>query len=267
MRSPLTRSLLTAAAFSAATPAFAGLIHVTGQQTTGTGLGAVSTVVTVQDNGPGNSARNPNAHPKANDTAPDPRKHNGLESGCVAFNAAEPNKPLEDCGEGLEGGDNHAASGGNNTWQLSAIDKLANAGQLGLVVNISEGQPGNTAVLNSLYLSLFNTVSGATLYISYGGDPLELGDGGGIGQSGMFRFVLDNDSARDAMEFCQDLSECILGGGIEFASGTTESAPETVYVGAFERRAEVPEPLTLGLFGAGLLGMGAARRHGARKNG
>jgi len=252
MKSKVLKIALATAFVTGAAPAFANLVYQTGAQQTGTGLGAVSTVVTVQDNGNGN-------------------QQNGTESGCVAYNSANVNKPHETCptaaqlgGPALQGGDNTAGSGGNNTYFLNQLTGLTSAGQLGFVVNISEGAPGNTATLTDLFLSLYNTTSGTTSYYRYTGPDLVLGDTGGIGQSGTHRFVLDDIQAAAAAGFCPVLSECVVGGGIQFANGTTEATPETVYVGAFNRPGnpggEVPEPGSLALLGVGAMAFGAMRR-------
>jgi hypothetical protein len=254
MKSTILKVAATAAILTGASPAFANLVYQNGLQVTGTGLGAVSTVVTVQDNNlPG---------------GPD----NGTESGCVTHTAGgDPATPTETCQLGLQGGDNTAGNAGNNTYLLSDIAGLTSAGQLGFVVNISEGAPGNDATLTDLYLSLFNTISNTMQTYAYAGPDLVLSDTGGIGQSGKHRFILDNAQAAAAALFCPVLTECVVGGGIQFAFGTTEATPETVYVAAFKRGGggggggEVPEPASLALFGAGLMAFRAMRRRQAKK--
>jgi hypothetical protein len=239
MKSTILKVAAAAAILTGASPAFADLLYVNGVQVKGTGLGAVSTIVTAQDNNlPGGT-------------------DNGTESGCVTY-SGNINNPTYACQMSLQGGDNTAGSAGNNTYLLSSIVGLTDAGQLGLVVNVSEGAPANDATLTDLYLSLYNKTKGTTEYFAYTGPDLILKDTDGVGVSGKHRFVLDSAQGLAAKAFCPVLSDCVVAGGVQFAYGTTEATPDTVYVGAFQR--ELPEPTSIALFGAGLLAFRAKRR-------
>jgi hypothetical protein len=160
---------------------------------------------------------------------------------------------------GVEGGDNQAI---NNLYKISDISGLT-AGNLAVVVNVSEGGAASgdgNATLTALYLSLYNPTTGTTQYHEYLGPDLLMTDTGGIGQSGSYLFTLTPIQAAAALQFCPTPSDCLIGGGLQFASGSTSATPETMYITSYTPGTPVPEPFSLALVGAGLFGIGVARR-------
>lgn len=250
MKLQVLKAAVAALVLAGSAPAFAGLVYVPDNIVSGTGLGSVSTLATVQDSGNGSG--------------------NGLESGCVTFNGfknGKLDKPSFACQQGLQGGDNsgfNAVQLANDVKIASDVFDLQSAGQLALVVNVTEGK-NSPAMLTDLYISLYNTDTGLQKEFTFGGADMAMDGHGGIGQSGNYLFKLDTADAAAAALWCPDLTKCVIGGGVQFATGTTDSAPETLYVTAYGNPpAQVPEPLSLALVGAGLLGIGAARSRRSR---
>jgi hypothetical protein len=237
--SDLKKTALAAILTAGACVAHADLVRDPSIQVQGSGLGAVNTLVTISD---GSTPQNPT-----------------IESGCVSSTGGATFD--FSCLNGLQGGDNQAI---NQTRLLSTISST-DAGDLGLVVNIAETGQDLTVTLTDLYLSLYS-LSGALLgNFQYTGPDVDLtqGTGTGIGGSG-FVFVLDAAQQAMAEAACPVLTNCFIGGGVQFANGSTNNGPETLYVISVANGGgppnQIPEPGSLALAGLALLGVVAATR-------
>ena len=170
--------------------AYADLVFVTNIDVTGTGLGAVNTVVTVLDQSP-----------------------TGTESGCITQAGA-----FTPCLFGIVGGDNQAI---NNVVSLSNI-----ATSFAAVVNLNETGQDLSVTLTDLYLTFCN---GAACHnAQYLGPDLVLtsGEGTGTGQSG-FTFALTPAEYAIVSALGPNLT---ISGGVQFLAGTQGAGPETLYV-------------------------------------
>lgn len=202
--------------------ASASLIFVTDIEVTGTGLGAVNTLLTVHD--PGGSGN-----------------QNYIESGCI-----NQNDTMTPCLGGVEGGDNTA---------INQVLTFSNDTSYAAVVNISEtGEEGPNVTLTHLYLEFCGTLGCHVAYYTGGPILLEGGTGTGTGGSG-FVFRLTD---AEALIVAGLGSSVMVSGGVQFAEGSTSDGNETVYVIQTEGNRVVPEPAILLLMGTGLLA--AARR-------
>lgn len=204
-----------------ATPAYASLVYEDIVSLTGTGLGAVDTVLTIQETGRGD----------------------GEESGSVVWNGTSDVKSGPDVQTG--------ASQTNTILALGPVDSLR------VIFNPNEpgDADGKSIRLDNLVLSLFSS-SGGVLFTS--GDVFTaktFADAGqGSGTSG-FSFLLDTIQTATLNLALSATGAAGARYGLLAQASLADGGPETFFI--TQQVSAVPLPAALPLLAGGLTGLGA----------
>lgn len=191
----LVLALLAAIPFLTA-PADASLILTSPEETSGTGLGAVNTVLTIQN---------------------DP-----TESGCVGWDGGSDVVGPAACPPGIPGGDETAV---NETRTLSEVG-LTSAFNLRIVFNYNEDNT-DAITLEDLVLRIYSP-AGAVLFSSEPFTPVTFPEPfSGTGTSG-FVFRLDAEQALEADAYFDDPNNRI---GLAAEASQSSAGSETFFVG------------------------------------
>ena len=195
----------------AARPLQASLIFATPNETSGTGLGAVNTLLTVQNDPSGTT-----------------------ESGCVAWNGSMDIVGPAACPPGIAGGDE---VGINETKTIGSLG-LASAFNLRVVFNASE-DAGRMITLENMILRIY-APDGTVLFSSEPFTPVTLTSAfRGTGTSG-FVFRLDAEQAAEANAHFSDPNNRV---GLSASATGAEGGSETFYIA--DAAAVVPAAIDL----------------------
>ena len=212
---------LGAIALAAALPARASLVYLQSETLSGTGLGSVSTVLTLQS--PGNTSN---------------------EAGSVAFDGSAD----------IVAGNTQAQ---NATFSLGQLGSTS-ASDLRIVFNAAEPGPQSSITLANLVLSIYSP-TGALLFSSGAFTPITFPApaGNGIGNSG-FLFGLDAAQAERAQLLGYSGSFANNRIGLLASVSDAHGGMETFFVGTTGKGSvgalAVSEPATLALLGLAFTG-------------
>jgi hypothetical protein len=219
---------------------YASLIPIGFVSEGGTGLGNVDTILTIMS-------------PGATTTA----------TGCVGLNAAGNEATGSGvCPAGFTGGNEQAI---NNTYAATDLftDPALNFANIVLMFNPSEPPPALSIRLDNLALVLYAPTTGTILESFTLAEPFDTeAIAQGTGQAG-WGFALDPGQSAAANAIWAANPGVVIGAAANVSDAT--GGPETFYITTREGAAVIPEPMSMALFGTGLLAIAIARARKARR--